>query len=78
MNEYGAMVEGCSRGKPEIRVERSIPVSLYAPQIQLLRSDRPTSNLLSNVTAVMIIVMMMMMMMMMMMTIIIKAISNAD
>jgi hypothetical protein len=62
-------------GKPEILVERYVPVPLHPPQIPPLRSDRPTSYCLSNGTAVIIIVIMMMMMMI---AIIIKAISNAD
>lgn len=65
-------MEGSSRGKPEILIQRSVPMPLYPPQIPPLTSDRPTSNSLSNGTAVMIIVMMMII------TIVIKAISNAD
>ena len=69
MNEYGAMVEWCWRGKPEILVERSVPVPLCPPQIPPLRSNRLTSNRLSNGAAVMIIIIII---------IIIKALSNAD
>jgi len=73
VTECGAMVEGCSRGKPELLVERSVTMLLYPPQIPPLPSDRPTSNRLSNGTAVMIIVVMMMMI-----TVVIKEISDAD
>lgn len=72
MNENGAMVEGCSRGKPEIPGERSVPVPLCPPQIPPKRSDRLTSNRLSYGTATMIISMMIII------TIIINNFSKAD
>jgi hypothetical protein len=68
-------VERFSRRTPEILVERYVPVPLCPPQIPPLRSDRPTSNRLSNGKAVMIIVRMVMKIIII---IIIKAISNAD